>query len=188
MNIDEIVFDTYVICPLCQAKMKTLSGAHLIYKHGYSGLKEFRLKFGLPMCVPLIAGSTKRAMQKHGKSRAKWFKKNVMPIGIEMAKHENLVSKEVRVHSGLLRRGQSWIPAHVTEMSKEGWIDLHTAAESLGIAYNYARKCATDGRLKTIKSKGVRFTKEEWIEDTRKLLKENREFQLNNLFKPKPKD
>ena len=95
-------------------------------------------------------------MQKHGKRRSKWFRENVMPIGIEQSQKGDLVPKEIRKHSGVLRRGKSWIPSHISEMKRKGWLDLHEAAELLGIAYNYARKCASDGRIKTITYKGIR--------------------------------
>lgn len=114
-------------------------------------------------------------MQEKGLRRAKWFRENVVPIGVEQSRKGHLVPKELRVHSGLLRRGKSWILGHISEMKNNGWLDLYDAAERLGIAYNYARKCATDGRLQTVNSKGIRFTKPEWVEDTRALLQENRE-------------
>lgn len=176
MNISDIVFDTYVICPLCKRKMRTLSGSHLMHKHGFSSMVEFKIEYGIPMSTALIARDIKETMHKHGKRRAKWFKENVMPKGIEQSKTTigDMVPKEIRMHSGRLRRGQSWIPEYISEMKQQGWLDLRDAAKSLNIAYNYARKCATDGRLKVIHSKGLRFTKPEWVEDTRKLLQENR--------------
>lgn len=175
MNIDELVFDTYVICPFCKAEMKTLSGSHLIYKHGFKSMKDFKLEFGLPMTVPLISHQTRERMREKGKRRSDWFKENVMPIGIEFTKkHGDLVPDDIRKNSGKLRRNKSWYPELIEEMKGKGLIDLHEAASILDISYNYTRKCATDGRLKVEAHKGVRFTKAEWIEDTRKLLEENR--------------
>ncbi len=106
-------------------------------------------------------------MQKHGKRRSEWFRENVMPIGIEQARKGDLVPKELRKHSGTIRRGKSWIPGHISEMKSRGWLDLHEAADLLGIAYNYARKCASDGRIKTITEKGIRFLQAEWVEEAR---------------------
>lgn len=174
MNLDDIVFDNYVICPLCKNKMRSLSGSHLQHKHGLS-YKEFKFEFGIPMGVALVARDLRATMQKHGRRRSEWFKENVMPIGIEQSQKGDLVPKESRKHSGSLRRGKSWIPGHISEMKSEGWLDLHDAAELLGIAYNYARKCATDGRLKTVNQKGIRFTTLELVEDARNLLQKNRE-------------
>lgn len=174
MDISEIVFDTYVICPFCKKKMKSLSGTHLQRIHGFKDIYEFKLEYGIPMGKSLVAHEVLVVMRQNGQRRAKWFRENVMPIGIEQAKKADLVPKELRIHSGLLRRGQSWILGHISEMKNNGWLDLHDAAQALEIAYNYARKCATDGRLKTINSKGIRFTKPEWVEETKKLLQENR--------------
>jgi len=137
-------------------------------------MNEFKLEYGIPMNAALIAHNVRAVMQKHGQRRAKWFRENVMPIGVVMSKKEDLCPKELRKHSGLIRRGQSWIPWHVSEMLNNGWLDLSDAAQALGIAYNYARKCATDGRLRVIVSKGIRFTKPEWVKETSRLLTENR--------------
>lgn len=173
MDVNQIVFEKYVICPLCKKKMKSLTGSHLQHKHGYS-YKEFKIEFGIPMGTALVARDLRATMQKHGKRRSKWFRENVMPIGIEQAKKGDLVPKEIRKHSGGLRRGKSWIPSYTSEMKRKGWLDLHEAAELLGISYNYARKCATDGRIETVTYKGIRFTKLEWVDDAKKLLRENR--------------
>jgi hypothetical protein len=184
MNIDDIIFDSYVICPLCKKKMKSINSAHLKYKHDYSNLKEFKIEFAIPMGVALVARDVRATMQKHGKRRSKWFKENVMPIGIEYAKtYYDLVPKEIRKHSGVIRRGRSWIPNYISEMKKQGWLDLHDAAITLGVSYNYARKCATDGRLKSSMSKGIRFTKPEWVKETSVLLQANREKYRPDLFK-----
>jgi len=183
MNVEEIVFDNYVKCPLCKEKLKSLSGTHLQQKHGYTNIKEFKLEFGIPMSTALIAHDVRKVMQQKGKRRRKWFKENVMPIGIEQSRKGDLVPKELRKHSGALRKGKSWIPIHVSEMKSKGWLDLHEAASLLGIAYNYARKCATDGRLKTKTSKGVRFTKVEWVEEAKKLLQVNREKYRPDLLR-----
>lgn len=174
MDISEIIFDTYVICPFCKKKMKSLSGTHLHWKHGFKNMYEFKLEYGIPMSKSLIAHEVLAVMRQNGQRRAKWFRKHVMPIGIEQAKKTDLVPKELRKHSGLVRKGQSWIPGHISEMQNNGWLDLHEVAQILEISYNYTRKCATDGRLKTINSKGLRFTKPEWVEETRKLLQDNR--------------
>jgi hypothetical protein len=174
MDISEIVFDEYIICPLCKKEMKSLSGTHLQRIHGFTGVHEFKLEYGIPMNAALIAHNIRAVMQKHGQRRVKWFRENVMPIGVELSKKGDLVPKELRKHSGIIRRGQSWIPGHISEMRSNGWLDLHDAAQALGIAYNYARKCATDGRLRVIISKGIRFTNPEWVEEARQLLKENR--------------
>lgn len=181
MNVDDIVFDDYVICPLCKEIMKSISGAHLIHKHGYSGIKEFKIEYGIPMHVTLIAKKIRAEMVKKGKLRSDWFKENVMMKGVEYARNSfdkkiDTVPKEIRVHAGKLRRGQpqEWIVKHIAEMEQKGWLDLHKAAELLGVSYNYTRKCATDGRLKVISEKGIRFTTVEWINDCIKLLQENR--------------
>lgn len=175
MNIDEIVFDTYVICPLCHKEYICISGVHLKFKHGYKKIQDFKIEYGIPMHVALIARNTREVMRKKGKLRSAWFKENVMPIGIEMSKTMgDLVPKEIRKHSGLQIRGRSWQPSLVKEMVEKGFVDIHEAATILGISYNYARKCATDGRIMTLMYKSVRFTKLEWIEDARKLLVENR--------------
>ena len=100
------------------------------------GIKEFKLEFGIPMGVSLIAGDVRAAMQKHGKRRSQWFKENAMPLGIKQSQQGDLVPKELRKHSGLVRRGMSWMPSHISEMKSRGWLDLHDAAELLGIAYN----------------------------------------------------
>ena len=181
MHVSEIVFDTYVICPLCQRKMTSLSGTHLQQKHGFTNMRDFKLEYGILMGTALVAHSLRAVMQKHGRRRAPWFRKNVMPVGVEMAKKCDLVPEESRRHSGLLRRGRSWIPEHISAMRSDGWLDLHVAAQILGVTYNYARKCATDGRLRIMHEKGIRFTKPEWVEDTRKLLHENR-VKYHKLF------
>lgn len=176
MDVSEIVFDTYVICPICKKVMRTLAGTHLKRIHGFRDMKEFKLAFGIPMHEGLVARDLWADMQQRGLKRAQWFRENAVPIGVEMAKEKHdLVPKEFRVHSGLIRRGKSWILEYTKEMKSIGWLDLHDAADHLGIAYNYARKCATDGRLQIIVSKGIRFTKQEWVEDARKLLQGNRE-------------
>lgn len=181
MNVDDIIFDNYVICPLCKIKMKAISGAHLIYKHGYTGMKQFKLEYGIPMHVALIAKNIRTVMVRKGKLRSDWFKKNVMIKGIEYARDSSdkkidMVPKEIRVHAGNQRKGQpqEWLIKHTAEMKEKGWLDLHEAAVLLGVSYNYTRKCATDGRLKVIFDKGIRFTKIEWINDSIKLLQENR--------------
>ncbi|MFC4767394.1 MucR family transcriptional regulator [Effusibacillus consociatus] len=61
---DEIIFDTYVICPLCKVKLDSLTSSHLQHKHGYSGLKEYKMEFGIPMGVPLVAHKIRANMQK----------------------------------------------------------------------------------------------------------------------------
>lgn len=181
MKVDDIVFDDYVICPFCKEKMKALSGAHLIHKHGYSGIKEFKLEYGIPLHTALVSKNTRIAMCKKGKFRTDWFKKNVMIKGIEFVKNSydkkiDYVPKESRIHAGKQRKGktQDWVIKLVADMKQKGWMDLHEAAVQLGVSYNYTRKCATDGRLKVIHEKSIRFTKIEWINDTIKLLRENR--------------
>ncbi|MDP4145943.1 MAG: hypothetical protein Q8936_15890 [Bacillota bacterium] len=181
MNIEEIVFDNYVICPLCKERMKSLSGAHLKYKHGYSGLKEFKIEFGIPMHKALVSNNVRNEMINKGKSRANWFRENVMKKGIEYTKSTyskkmDVVPKEIRIHAGKLRKGQpnEWTKKHISDMAQKGWLDLHIAAEIIGISYNYTRKCASDGRLQVIIEKGIRFTKKEWIDEAIKLLEKNR--------------
>lgn len=175
MNIQEYIFDEYVICPICKEKLKMLSPSHLRYKHGYQGMKDFKLQFNIPFNMPIVCHQTLNQMREQGKKRSGWFRKNVLPKGVQISKQHDLVPKESRRHAGRVRRGKSWINEFVNEMREEGWLDLHTAAKQLGIAYNYARKCATDGRLQTINRKGIRFTTEEWVEETRNLLQQNRE-------------
>lgn len=181
MNVDDIVFNDYVICPLCKNRLRAISGSQLIHKHGYSWMKEFKLEFGIPMQVALISKNTRAIMCKKGNLRSDWFKENVMIKGIEYARNSydkkiDLVPKEIRVHAGMQRKGepQDWLIKHIAEMKQKGWLDLHKATVLLGVSYNYTRKCATDGRLKIILEKGIRFTKVEWINDTIKLLQENR--------------
>ena len=167
MNIDEIVFDTYVICPLCKKEYKSISGDHLKFKHGYKKIQDFKFEYGIPMHVALIARNSREVMRKKAKLRSAWFKEYVMPIGIEMSKTMgDLCPKEIRE--------RSWQPALVKEMVEKGFVDIHEAATMLGISYNYALRCASDGRIMTLMYKSIRFTKLEWIENARKLLIENR--------------
>ena len=173
MDVKEIIFSTYVICPLCNKKMKALHTNHLKHKHGCT-LKEFKMEFEIPMGIAMIADDTKAVMQQKGRHRAEWFRENVMPIGIELSKKSDLVPKDIRRHAGIVSRGKSWMGSHVSEMRSKGWLDLHDAAKLSGYSYNYIRKCASDGRLKTIVEKGIRFTKPEWVEISENLLQENR--------------
>lgn len=48
-DISEIVFDTYVLCPICKKIMRSLGGSHLQRIHGFSNMKEFKLENGIPM-------------------------------------------------------------------------------------------------------------------------------------------
>lgn len=96
--------------------MKSINSAHLKYKHDYSNLKEFKIEFAIPMGVALVACNLRATMQKHGKRPSKWFKENVMPTGIEYAKtYNDLVPKEIRKHSGVVRRGRSWISKKLSQ-------------------------------------------------------------------------
>ena len=181
MNVDDIVFEDYIICPICKKQMGSLSPAHLIYKHGYTGMKQFKIEYGIPMCAPLVAKIVRAVMVKKGKMRSKWFRENVMMKGVEYARtfannKIDMVPKEVRAHVSKLRKGQpqDWLVTHISEMEQKGWLDLHKASELLGVSYNYTRKCATDGRLKVILEKSIRFTTIEWIDEAKKLLQENR--------------
>lgn len=152
-----------------------LSPAHLKFKHGYNGLRDFKLQHGIPFNVPIVAHQLLKQMKKNGKKRSEWFREHVSPKGVKLSKERDLVPKESRKHTGRVSKGKTWIVGFIQQMGKEGWLDLHTAAQRLGIAYNYARKCATDKRLQTVMKKGIRFTTEEWVEDTRILLQRNRE-------------
>jgi hypothetical protein len=174
VNISDIVFDTFVICPLCGKKMKSITSSHLQHKHGYNDLQEFKIEYGIPMKIPLVANEVVAMMRKHGQRRSQWFRKNVMPIGIEQSRKNDLVPKKLRKHSAAIRKGKSWIPQHKENMRSEGWLDIHESARLLNISYNYARKCATDGRLKTVNIKGIRFSRHEWVAQTELLLIDNR--------------
>lgn len=175
MNIQDYIFDEYILCPICKEKFTMLSPAHLKYKHGYEGLRGFKLKHRIPFNVPIVAHHTLKQMRENGKKRSEWFWEHVSPKGIQITKEHYLVPKESRQHAGRIRKGKSWHPSFIQQMREEGWLDLHTAANKLGIAYNYVRKCATDRRLQTVLNKGIRFTTEEWVEETRVLLQKNRE-------------
>lgn len=183
MNIQDYIFDEYIICPICMEKFTMLSTSHLKFKHNYKGLRDFKLQHGIPFNVPIVANQTLKQMKENGKKRSEWFRTHVSPKGIQITKKQYLVPKESRQHTGRLRRGKSWYPAFIEQMREEGWLDLHTAAKQLGISYNYMRKCATDKRLQTVMNKGIRFTTEEWMEDTRKILQENREKYRPDLLK-----
>ncbi len=182
LDLNEIIYDTYVVCPLCNKEFKAISGGHLQLKHNMT-MQEFKLNNGIPMGVALIAKDSLQVMKNNGNKRSEWFKKNVMPIGIDMSKKEDLVPKNIRVHSGKIRKGKSWITTFNEELEAKKLINLHKASELLNISYNYSRKCATDGRLKVIMIKGIRFTTKEWIEDARKLLQKNRETYRPDLLK-----
>ncbi|MDQ0418970.1 hypothetical protein J2Z48_003194 [Croceifilum oryzae] len=184
MNIQEYIFEDYVICPICNEKLAFLSGSHLKYKHGYEGMREFKIEYGIPFGLAIVSHATREKMRKQGKKRSEWFKKEVMPIGLRMAKDKELiVPKESREHMGRARRGKTWRPEFIRQQRQEGWIDLRDAANKLGLAYNYARKCATDGRLQTVTKKGIRFTTEEWVEEWRAVLEKNRPHRYDGLAK-----
>ncbi|MDQ0418966.1 hypothetical protein J2Z48_003190 [Croceifilum oryzae] len=48
MNIQEYILEDYVICPICEEKLKSLSSQHLHYKHGYEDLREFKIQHRIP--------------------------------------------------------------------------------------------------------------------------------------------
>ncbi|SDX93221.1 hypothetical protein [Thermoactinomyces sp. DSM 45892] len=184
MNIQDYIFEQYVTCPICKENLLSLSGSHLHYKHGYEGIREFKIEYNIPFNLPIVSHETRRKMRRHGQKRSEWFKKEVMPVGLLMAKDKKvIVPKEAREHMGRARRGQSWIPEFVQQMKEEGWLDLYDASKKLGLAYNYARKCATDGRLQTVMKKSLRFTTEEWVEEWRVLLERNRPHRYDGLSK-----
>lgn len=182
MNIEEYIFDEYIICPICGEKKQILTH-HLKHKHGYINQREFKLENGIPFGFPLVCRNLLAKMRENGKRRSEWFKENVSPKGVEITRKKDIVPKESRKHVSRMRKGITWIKPFVDEMRKEGWIDLHDASELIGFSYNYMRKCATDKRLQTVMMKGIRFTTKEWVEDTRKLLQENREKYRPDLLK-----
>lgn len=168
----------YIECPICKKRLKSLNTTHL-RKHGFESVREFKIAYDIPLSKGLVAPNTRKKMQKHGLKRRDWFKENVTIKGVEYIREgNNPVSQESRNHAGRLRRNQTWITSFVDSMKKQGWLDLHDVSEKLGIAYNYARKIATDKRLKTETFKGIRFSRPEWVEEARILLAENREEEM----------
>jgi hypothetical protein len=123
MDINEIIFDNYVICPICHRQLKTINGTHLKRYHEIPDVYSFKIEFGIPMHVALTAKNVRSVMVKNGKKRSSWFRENVMPIGIEYSKKGgDLVPKELREFGGQMRRGKSWVPGLLADMKSKGWL------------------------------------------------------------------
>ena len=178
LNLSDYIFDDHIICPICNKSFRSLNIKHL-RMHGYDHYDQFRKDYDLPMTLAFVCADTLQTMRDNAltETRKKRWQK-VSKIGHEMAAKQKvapIVSRESRLQ-GWRSRGndRTWVPDFVQEMTNNGWLDLHKAAEIMGISYNYARKISSDGRLRTEYHKNIRFTKPEWIDSSLQLLEENR--------------
>ncbi|SDY22009.1 hypothetical protein [Thermoactinomyces sp. DSM 45892] len=132
MDIEKYIFEDYIICPICKAKKRALTWMHL-GMHGYESVREFKIKNNIPLGVALLSHETQRNSRNRAMKNAEWFKEEVVPKGIQLAKELRApLPKESLEHARRMKKGKSWTRAYKEQMKEEGWISLSDAVSGLG--------------------------------------------------------